>query len=180
MAQPIQSGTQVADTPPHEVGFPPFATETYPTQLLWLALTFGALYYFMSRHVAPRLAGIVESRETTVARDLDMAAAAKERAQAAGEAYEKSLAEAKARAQALAQETRDSLAADADAQRKALEADLAERLAASEAAISARKAEAMGNVRSIAVDTAGAIIERLTGRAPAPGAVEAAVDAVRR
>jgi F-type H+-transporting ATPase subunit b len=34
----------------------------------------------------------------------------------------------------------------------------------------------MGNVRSIAIETASAIVERLTGRAPAPQAVEAALD----
>jgi F-type H+-transporting ATPase subunit b len=52
-------------------------------------------------------------------------------------------------------------------------------MAESEYTIAARKADAMSHVRSIAVDTATAIVERLTGRAPAPKAVEAALDQTR-
>ena len=58
-------------------GFPPFETETYGGQLLWLAITFGALYFLLSRLVLPRLTGIIESRREVIARDLDEAAAMK-------------------------------------------------------------------------------------------------------
>ena len=39
------------------------------------------------------------------------------------------------------------------------------------------KTQAMTNVRTIAIDAAGAIVARLTGTAPAEGAVASAVDA---
>jgi F-type H+-transporting ATPase subunit b len=159
------------------VPFPPFETHTFGGQLLWLAITFGALYFLMSRVVLPKLTGVIEARRTTIARDLDEAARMRDEAQAAGAAYEKALAEAKTRAQALAQETRDKLAAETDVKRKSLEADLGAKLAAAEATISARKAEAMGNVRAIAAEAATAIVERLTGRAPSDAAVQSALDA---
>jgi F-type H+-transporting ATPase subunit b len=174
-AQTTQAGTE-AHGDAHDVGFPPFETETFGGQLLWLTITFVALYLLLSRVVLPRLSGIIEGRRETIARDLDDAAAMKTRAEEAGASYEKALADAKGRAQALAQETRSALAAETEAKRKALEADLHERLAASEATIAAKKAEAMGNVRGIAADTAGAIVERITGRAPARQLVEAALD----
>lgn len=156
--------------------FPPFEPSTFPSQLLWLAIAFGLLYYVMARVIVPRFHGVVETREVTVARDLDAAATAKRDAEAAGSAYEKALAEAKASAQAIATRTRDAMTAEADAKRRSLEEGLAERLAAAEAQISARKAEAMGNVRAIAEETAVAIVERITGRAPAPDEVSAAMD----
>ncbi|WP_235935648.1 ATP synthase subunit B family protein [Devosia aurantiaca] len=37
--------------------FPPFDPATFPSQLLWLAITFGALYVVMSRVALPRLGG---------------------------------------------------------------------------------------------------------------------------
>jgi F-type H+-transporting ATPase subunit b len=100
----------------------------------------------------------------------------KTRAEEAGIAYEKALSEAKSRAHALARETRATLSAETEAKRKALDADLASRLAEAEASIAATKALAMGNVRGIAAETAAAIVERLTGKAPAPHAIEAALD----
>jgi F-type H+-transporting ATPase subunit b len=175
-AQTTHATTEAHGGAHEDVGFPPFATETFGGQLLWLAITFVVLYTLMSRLVLPRLTGIIENRRAMIAKDLDDAAAMKTRAEEAGTAYDKALAEAKGRAQALAQETRAKLSAESDAQRKALEADLNARLAESEATITARKAEAMGHVRGIARDTASAIIERLTGRAPAPQSVEAALD----
>ena len=175
-AQTTHAATEAHGGAHEDVGFPPFATETFGGQLLWLAITFAVLYTLMSRLVLPRLTGIIENRRAMIARDLDDAAAMKTRAEEAGAAYEKALAEAKGRAQALAQETRAKLSAESDARRKALEADLNARLAESEATITARKTEAMGHVRGIARDTASAIIERLTGRAPAPQSVEAALD----
>ena len=175
-AQTTHAATEAHGGAHEDVGFPPFATETFGGQLLWLAITFAALYTLMSRLVLPRLTGIIENRRAMIAKDLDDAAAMKTRAEEAGTAYDKALAEAKGRAQALAQETRAKLSAESDARRKGLEADLNARLAESEATITARKAEAMGHVRGIARDTASAIIERLTGRAPAPQSVEAALD----
>lgn len=175
-AQTTHAATEAHGGAHEDVGFPPFATETFGGQLLWLAITFVVLYTLMSKLVLPRLTGIIENRRAMIAKDLDDAAAMKTRAEEAGTAYDKALAEAKGRAQALAQETRAKLSAESDAQRKALEADLNARLAESEATITARKAEAMGHVRGIARDTASAIIERLTGRTPAPQSVEAALD----
>ena len=175
-AQTTHAATEAHGGAHEDVAFPPFATETFGGQLLWLAITFVVLYTLMSKLVLPRLTGIIENRRAMIAKDLDDAAAMKTRAEEAGTAYDKALAEAKGRAQALAQETRAKLSAESDAQRKSLEADLNARLAESEATITARKAEAMGHVRGIARDTASAIIERLTGRAPAPQSVEAALD----
>ena len=53
---------------------------------------------------------------------------------------------------------REALTAESDAQRKKIEAELHERLAASETTIRARTAEAMGNVRGIAAETATVIV----------------------
>jgi F-type H+-transporting ATPase subunit b len=177
-AQTTHATTEAPGGAHEDVGFPPFQTETYAGQLLWLSITFVVLYALMSKLVLPRLTGIIENRRSIIARDLDEAAAMKTRAEEAGASYEKALAEAKGRAQALAQETRAKLASESDAKRKALEADLNKRLGESEATIAARKAEAMGHVRGIARDTASAIIERLTGKAPAPQTVEAALDQI--
>jgi F-type H+-transporting ATPase subunit b len=176
MAQTTQATTEAHGDAAHDAGFPPFATETFGSQLLWLAITFAALYFLLSRLVLPRLTGIIEGRRDTIARDLDDAAAMKTRAEEAGTAYDKALAEAKGRAQALAQETRAKLSLESETKRKVLEADLAKRLAEAETFIASTKAQAMGNVRGIAVDTATAIVERLTGKAPTPQAVEAALD----
>ena len=159
--------------------FPPFETSTFPSQLLWLAITFGALYYYMSKRFLPAVGSVIEGRRAAIAKDLDEATALQQKADAAAAAHEKSLAEARAKAQALAQTARDQLAAEADAKRKSLEAELGAKLSAAEAQIAATRAQAMTNVSAIAKDAASAIVERLIGRSADANAVANAVDSVK-
>ena len=161
--------------------FPPFNKETFASQLVWFAIFFIALYVLISRFAIPRLGGIIEARRGQVEGDLAAANKLKAQSDAALAAYEKSLADARARAQALAAETRDKLNAEAEKTRKALEGQLDVKLAEAEKTIAATKTAAMSNVRGIAVDTAATIVQQLIGTAPSASAVEAAVaDALKR
>lgn len=175
MAQTTNATTQVPASGGHGGGFPPFDSHTFGSQLFWLAIAFGALYVLMAKVALPRVAAILEERGRRVSEDLDEAAKLKAQTDDAIMAYEKALADAKARAQSIAAETRDKLAAETDVRRKALEADLNAKLAAAEQQIVDGKAKAMQNVRGIAVDAAGAIVARISGQAPSADEVEAAV-----
>lgn len=180
-AQPgvvTENGVTIA-VPPEEAhgsSFPPFDVTTFPSQLIWLAIAFGALYLLMSRIALPRIANILEERHDRIADDLEEANKLRAESEAAAKAYEAALASARSKAHGIATDTRDKLSAEADAGRKSLEAELAGKLATAEAQISATKTAAMANVRGIAVDAAGAIVNELIGTAPANSAVETAVD----
>jgi len=176
LAQPTHATTGAAPAAHAKGAFPPFASETFASQLLWFAVAFGLLYFVMSRVALPRVGAIMENRSQRIAADLTEAERLRAESEAAGAAYEKSLGDARAKAKAIAQEMREALTAESEGRRKALEAELHERLVVAETTIGARTAEAMGSVRGIAADTATAIVERLTGQAPDSGAVEAALD----
>lgn len=156
--------------------FPPFQGETFPSQLFWLVLCFVALYVLLSRVALPRLGRAINERNARIESDLETANRLRNDSEAAQAAYEKSLADARAKAQALASESQAKAAAGAEAQRKKLEDGLKAKLDAAEKQIAATKTAAMSNVRGIAIDAAGLIVERLTGKAPAKQSVERAVD----
>jgi len=161
--------------------FPPFQKDTFASQLVWLALIFALLYLLMSRIALPRIGGIMDARRQHVEDDLAEARRLKDESDAAIAAYEQALADARARAQALANETREKYAAEAEAARKNLDATLNARLAEAEQAIAARRTAAMANVQDIAIETAATIVERLIGKAPAGSDVAKAVaDALKR
>src|SRR6478735_10067144 len=161
--------------------FPPFNKETFASQLFWFAIFFIALYVIIARLAIPRIGGIIEARRGRVEGDIAEANRLKEQSEAALRAYEKSLADARGRAQQLAGEARDKLNAEAEVTRKRLEGELNSKLADAEKTIAATKPAAMANVRGIAVDTASAIVQRLIGTAPSSSAVEAAVaDALKQ
>jgi len=179
-AAPAEGELQTEVVEVHEEsGFPPFETEFYPSQLLWLAISFGLFYLFLQKVVLPRIGNILEVRRDRIAHDLDQAARNKEEADAAIAAYEQELADARSKAHAIAQEAQDSAKADAEAQRKSVEAELDRKLVDAERRIAAVRDTAMKDVGTIAEETAGAIVEALIGQKPDDKAVSAAVGQVR-
>jgi F-type H+-transporting ATPase subunit b len=177
MAEP----TAHTEAPGGKPVFPPFDTQTFPSQLVWLAVSFVLLYVLMAKVALPRIGAIFAERAKRISDDLKAAQGYKEQSDAAHMAYEKALADARARAQAIANQMREKQAAEADATSKRLEAELHEKLVSAEKSIAATRTSAMTNVGSIATDTASAIVRRLIGKAPAEHEVAAAVgEALKR
>jgi F-type H+-transporting ATPase subunit b len=166
----------------HTHTFPPFDEQTFPSQLLWLTVTFVALYLLMGRIALPRIDSILERRRQRISGDLAEARHLKDESDAAIAAYEKSLADARGRAQALVSASRERQAAEAEAGRKALDATLNARIAEAEGGIETTKSAAMVNVRGIATEAAAAIVERLIGSVPASRdvVVAAVAEALKR
>ncbi len=148
---------------------------TFTPQLIWLAITFIGLYLLMARVALPRIGGVIEQRRSKIADDLDAAQTLKNDTDKAIAAYEQELAEARAKAHAIAQETRDQLNAEVEAERNKVDAEIAEKVANAEKAIAATKAQALKDVRKIAGDVAGDIVRQLTGSRVAKAAVTRAI-----
>ncbi len=176
MAEP----TAHTEAPAGEHAFPPFQSQHFPSQLLWLVLTFLLLYALMSRIALPRIGAIFAERSKRISDDLAEANRFKEQSEAANAAYQKALADARGRAQAIASETREKQAAEASATNKRLEAELHGKLAAAEQSIAGTRSAAMQNVGTIAAETAAAIVERLIGTAPNAQDAAAAVSDVSK
>lgn len=161
----------------HKAPFPPFQKDTFASQLVSLLIAFVALYVIVSRIALPRVGGVIDARQNAVDGDLAAAQRLKDESDAALKAYEAELAAARSRAQAIGTETRDRLNATAEAERKALEDQLATKLAAAEKTIAETRESAMSNVRGIASDAASAIVQQLTGKKPDAKSLKSALDA---
>ena len=156
-------------------GMPQLDAGSWPAQLFWLALIFTGFYFFLSRVALPRVATVLEERRDRIANDLDQAALLQKRGDEALAAYEQSLAEARARANGIARQMRDDVAADTDKRMKALEAELAAKAAEAETRIRASRDAVMANVTEIAADAAQTIVAQITGETPDRARVEGAV-----
>jgi F-type H+-transporting ATPase subunit b len=169
------AGTAVGHPAAEHALFPPVDYSTFPSQLLWLAITFVALYFLLARVAIPRIGGILSDRASRIAGDIERAQKAKADSEAAVAAYEKALAAARANAGNIAEAARIEAKTAADQERAGIEAEMARKLAASEASIAAIKQRALAEVGGIASDAAAAIVKALID-ADAPKAdVDAAV-----
>ncbi len=156
-------------------GLPQFEFQHWFGQIVYLIFLFAILYWLMAKVFVPRLRGVIDQRAATIA---DAVSAARQvQAEAAGQAEaakaEVEAARASSRALATAAKARVTDAANARAAEE--EAVVNARIAEAETAIGKTRDAAMTNVGTIAADTAAAIVERLTGKAPTAAEATAAV-----
>lgn len=138
----------------------------FAPQIFWLIVTFGALYLIMARAALPRVADILRTREERIVDDIDKAESLNKEAQEALEGYEKSLTDARARSNEIAQGRRDEVQAEIRDAQALAEKELAQKADEAEGRIRAARDAAMANVREIATTAAGEIVAKLIGSTP--------------
>ena len=159
---------------------PQLDVTTFLPQLVWLGITFVALYLLMARIALPRIGDVLEARLKRIEGNLDKAEAFKEEAEAARETYEKSLEEARANAHAKLTATADRLAEQAAERRHALEETLEVQAKAAEERIHAARTKALGEVHAIAKDIARDAAAKLIGAKPDDKAIDDALEDATR
>jgi F-type H+-transporting ATPase subunit b len=144
-------------------GLPQFDLAQWPGQILWLLVIFAILYVLFAKVFVPRVGGTIDAREDRISGDIGDARRMKEEAEAAAADADREMVEARARAHKVADDAKAEAKAAAALRQAQEDAKLAEILGAAEARIAEARGEAMGHVRGIALETAGAIIGKLTG-----------------
>lgn len=156
-------------------GLPQFAVETWTGQIVWLVISFAVLYFVLSRFILPRIGGALTERGDRIADDLDAAGRMQKEAQQAELDYERSVADAKAKAHNIAETTRKSVDAEIAKEVELAEQEFASKQASADARIHKIKDAAMAKIDTVAADTTTALIEKLIDSKPTAATIKAAV-----
>ena len=157
---------------------PQLDISTFSSQIFWLIASFTALFLILWRIGVPKISHVLETRQKRIDDNLLRAEEFKREAEAALEAYEASLDEARSDAQAILVEANASLAEEFNAREAELIKALSKRISESEKNISNTVDNAVEKICDAAADVAANAVERLTGEAPGADDVAAAVDSV--
>ena len=152
--------------------------DTFASQIFWLIVSFGVLYYMMARVVLPRIADIMAEREDRVAQDLARAQTLKLQSEQIMEEYEAALGEARAEAAIALKQATDEVSAEVASRQDEVTAKLNAKAAEAESRIDKAKQEALANVKVVASDVSQAAVGKLLGSAPQPAEVNRAVEQV--
>jgi len=148
----------------HAIRFAPFdQIDTFPSQIFWLVVTFGVLYFASSNWLLPKIRKLLADRDGVIAADV-AAAAASAKADAAVQELEANIASARARARDTAAKARAEADAKVAAETARQEAELNTRLGASEKRIGEVRPAAMANVATISKSVADAMVAKLMGK----------------
>ncbi|WP_423142163.1 ATPase [Parablastomonas sp. CN1-191] len=148
---------------------------TYASQIFWLMVCFGFVFFVIGRGTVPKVMETVDARDKQIAGDLAAAEAARAAADAEEAAWRETANRQRADAQALiARAKADAAAATEKTLAKAGE-KVDATLAAAEARIAAAREEARGEIETVATEAAAEIALRVAGAKVHKTAARAAV-----
>jgi len=138
----------------------------FASQLFWLAITFVALYVVLSRFILPPLQEIIARRLQTVEGDISLAQSLKTQAEQARLDYERTMADARNRAQALMLEAIEAHKAKSELAAKEMDRQIELKLAEASRRIAAKKEEMISALTPTTSELTALIVEKLTQHSP--------------
>lgn len=152
---------------------------TYASQIFWILLVFGFIFFVIGRGMVPKVMATVEARDKQIAQDLVAAETARKAAEAEEEAWRKRESVNRAEAQAIIAQAKADAAKAAERRLAEANARLDAHTAEAEARIVAARDGAMDEIEAVAAEAATEIVSRIAGisidQASARGAVQAAL-----
>ena len=150
---------------------------TYSSQIFWMLLTFGFVFFVIGLGMVPKVQSTVALRDQKIGDDLEAAKANSAAADALEAEWRAKENEARADAQAKLAEAKGVAAKDREAKLAKADNAIAKKIATAEEKIAAGRDKALGEIEAVAAEAAADIVRRLTGADVSPAAALKAVKA---
>lgn len=137
--------------------------ETYASQIFWMLLTFGLIYFGIAKAMLPKVEATIDARDKKIADDLAAAERARAEASNLEQGWDADIAEARSAAQAQAAAAKAKAAKDAADRLAKADAEIATKLASAEADLSKARSKAMASVEQVAAEAASDIVAKIAG-----------------
>ena len=158
-------------------GLPQFDLSTWSSQIFWLVVTFGLLYFVLAKFILPRIGEGISERGDRIADDLDAASRMQKEADQASVTYDRVMAAAKAKAHNIAETTRKSVTDGIEKDIEAAEAEFAKKQEVADERITASRNAAMAHVDVVAAETVEAIVGKIGALKPTATQIKSAIAA---
>ena len=153
--------------------------ETYSSQIFWLLVFFGLVFFVVGRGMVPRVMATVGDRDKQIADDLAAAQAARDRADDEEEAWQARENANREKAQALVAAAKSEAASKSEKKIAAAQKRLDTKLAEAETRIAASRDSALAEIEGVAAEAAQDITMRLAGvKVTKPAAAKAVKEAM--
>jgi len=152
-------------------------SEVFLSQLFWLAIGLGFIFFVIARGMVPRIQATVDAREKKIADDLEAAQAARSAADETEAAWRERMDAARAEAARIASEAKQASVKETEAKAKKAADKLNLKVEASEKKLREAVEAARSEIEAVAAEATQQLVTRLTGikvdKSEAAGAVKA-------
>jgi len=157
-------------------GMPQLNPEFWVSQIFWLTLTFGILYFVLSKLILPKISDNLESRKSQILENIEAAEKQRESSEAKLKQYEEIVSKSKIEAKNIFNQAREKALKDIGSKRKVLDEQIDEEVGKAEKEIKTLQRGAADKINKIAIDTSSELIQKLIGTEVNNSSISAIVD----
>jgi len=150
----------------------------YASQIFWLLIVFGIVFFGIGRAMMPKIQSTVEARANRIAEDLAEADRARAAADETEARWRIAMDESRAETMKVAAAARQASAEDTENKVKAADAEAAAKIEAAEARIRGATGAAMAEIEAVAAEAAREMVAKLAGSSVSGDRAAEAVKAV--
>ena len=144
-------------------GMPQLNPEFWISQIVWLVITFGALYVILSKVILPKISNNLESRRSQILENIEIAEKQREESEEKLKEFDKIILNSKLEAKNLFNEARKKVLNEIDKKRSEMEKNLEEEISSAEKEIQSLNNNSTENIKKIATETSLSLIQQLIG-----------------
>ncbi|HUG44923.1 MAG TPA: ATPase [Sphingomicrobium sp.] len=148
------------------------------SQLFWLLVVFGTIFFVVGRGMVPKVLATVEDRDRKITQDLERAQRARDEAEATEAEYRERIDASRAEAMKLSSQAKQAGAREAEERSREVDAQIAGKLDKAEAKIRKSVDKAMAKMDAIAAEAARDLVVKLTGKEVREDEARRAVEAL--
>lgn len=141
-------------------GLPQMDIGSYPSQIFWLIITFGALYVFMWKIAIPQLRTTVEERKDKVSMDLNDAEQLKTEAKSILEEYEAKITNSNLEAASIYTDSKSDIDKKIELSKKETDEKIRSLVDESQSALVKKENDAIEEIEAKTIETIQSIVEK--------------------
>ena len=144
-------------------GMPQLNPEFWISQIFWLTLTFGILYFVLSKMILPKISANLELRKSQIQENIEAADKQRNESEKKLKEYDEIILKTKIDANNIFKNARDKAIKDINLKREALDNQIDEEIKKAEKEINNLKKDAPEKINKIAIETSSIILKKVIG-----------------
>ena len=157
-------------------GMPQLNPEFWISQIFWLTLTFGILYFVLSKLILPKISANLELRKSQIQENIEAAEKQRESSESKLREYDEIIQKSKLEAKNIFKEAREKALKDINSKKEILDKQIDEEINNAEKEIEALKKSAAEKINKIAIETSSDLIKKLIGAEVNSSSISAIVE----
>tara|TARA_A100001011_G_scaffold170967_1_gene179810 strand:+ start:7405 stop:7998 length:594 start_codon:yes stop_codon:yes gene_type:complete len=161
-------------------GMPQLDPEFWFSQVFWLILTFGGMYFILSKFILPKISQNIETRKSQILENIEMAEKQRKDSESKLKEFDEIILNSKLEAIKIFNDVKKNITNEINKKKESLEKDLDQEVILVEKEINDLKKNSINKINLIAVETSIDLIKHIMGEEINKSSISAIVDDIAK